>query len=775
MTNTYSATIRTIQSQTINNTTIPEYKSVTYDLKDPTGYYTVSDEAPQVTFILHGLNGKAFNWSNNPASTNGSYEFVPSKGSIIDMICEQTDCNIYFGRFYDYNNYDSFQLYKLEENSYSTVGKGVNGITNISKHSIVVFETVYGDLTNDFVYNQFNILASKVVNDIRIARGDNKLPKMNLIAHSRGGITSLQYALDHPDLVDSVFSIGTPYVGSTSASINNYLFNGALTSNALGEDDIVNPVIYNDYMDRWNNGYDIYYKDINYHAIGSYSSIDMLLYQIVYTLVRDYSSINQTFENVVQDIFKGINTIVSNMITLEDITRDQILNLVLDVIYFFLPILKDNNTFLNGITAFFDLIISEFDYDIVHREFVLKNDIIVDLPSQLGYDGESIRGYKGFKRYIRYFSLDREYDLTKTSNSQPVVCHNLVARDKVILQYIIKNLNISTSQYLYTINNDQVTITGYIGTYTSSELRIPSTINHEDGDGNPNNNAKTVVAIADGAFANNVNDNIEITSVVIPSGVKTIGKAAFANCPNLTSFSIPSTVTSIDEGAFNGSGITSFSINNNSKYSWTNNLLIENAIGGDVALYVNPNLTSLTIPDDVTTLNAYLLSGNENINTINLNDVKTIGVDCFRNSSITYINNSDFLEQVDISCFINTPWLSNQTSNEIKINNVLLQCELNNETITVSNGITRIADNCFVGSNIKYIKLPSSIKSIGKYAFAFCENIQWILLDTAEVPTIDSTAINCNVIIYVREKEYSSYVNDTKISFIKEQITTKKN
>ena len=58
-------------------------------------------------------------------------------------------------------------------------------------------------------------MLSKIVYDVKELNG-GILPKVNLIGHSRGGLTNLQYALDHPDLVDSLISIGTPYFGTTT-------------------------------------------------------------------------------------------------------------------------------------------------------------------------------------------------------------------------------------------------------------------------------------------------------------------------------------------------------------------------------------------------------------------------------------------------------------------------------------------------------------------------------------------------------------------------------
>ena len=56
----------------------------------------------------------------------------------------------------------------------------------------------------------------------------------------------------------------------------------------------------------------------------------------------------------------------------------------------------------------------------------------------------------------------------------------------------------------------------------------------------------TVVAVGDSAFL-----DTKITSVEFPSNViKSIGTSAFENCTKLSSFTIPSSVTSIGEGAF---------------------------------------------------------------------------------------------------------------------------------------------------------------------------------------------------------------------------------
>ena len=79
-----------------------------------------------------------------------------------------------------------------------------------------------------------------------------------------------------------------------------------------------------------------------------------------------------------------------------------------------------------------------------------------------------------------------------------------------------------------------VTIYEYLGGTTT--VAIPSTIN-----------GYRVTAIADHAFANS-----EVTAVVIPPSVKSIGWFAFNGCASLSSVSIPASVTSIGYAAFDG-------------------------------------------------------------------------------------------------------------------------------------------------------------------------------------------------------------------------------
>lgn len=98
----------------------------------------------------------------------------------------------------------------------------------------------------------------------------------------------------------------------------------------------------------------------------------------------------------------------------------------------------------------------------------------------------------------------------------------------------------ATETYWYAILADgTVEITGYTGQDT--EITIPSTL---DG--------KTVTRIGDCAFQSGRNLTDEVTTIIIPSGIKSIGRYAFRDCMKLTSITIPDTVTTIEDSAFDG-------------------------------------------------------------------------------------------------------------------------------------------------------------------------------------------------------------------------------
>ena len=115
-----------------------------------------------------------------------------------------------------------------------------------------------------------------------------------------------------------------------------------------------------------------------------------------------------------------------------------------------------------------------------------------------------------------------------------------------------------------------------------------------------------------------------ITSVIIPSCVTSIGERAFYGCSKLTSITIPNSVTSIKDGAF---------------YECRNltNITIPNSVTtiGDEAFYKCSKLTSITIPNSVTSIGKSAFEMCKNLTNITIPNSVTI----IKESTFAYCEN----------------------------------------------------------------------------------------------------------------------------------------
>jgi len=165
--------------------------------------------------------------------------------------------------------------------------------------------------------------------------------------------------------------------------------------------------------------------------------------------------------------------------------------------------------------------------------------------------------------------------------------------------------------YFDRVDSESVSITRYESGDNKHPLRIPETL---DG--------KKVVAIAEEAFK----DCTSITSIELPSTLKTISPYAFANCSLVTTLTVPATVTSIGSGAFvQCSSLTTVTFAEGIALSEISADSFRNC----------SSLTAIVIPDSVQTIDAAAFMGCTKLASITVGaNVKEIAKQAFQNSDV---------------------------------------------------------------------------------------------------------------------------------------------
>ncbi len=272
----------------------------------------------------------------------------------------------------------------------------------------------------------------------------------------------------------------------------------------------------------------------------------------------------------------------------------------------------------------------------------------------------------------------------------------------------------------------------------------------------------SVTSIGEDAFLN----CISLTSLTLEDSLISIGKYAFSNCTGLTAITIGNSVKSIGEGAFkNCSSLINISFNANdcSIMGSLDQPVFENcqnvnaiAIGDNVSRI--PNYTfittmsavkSITIPNSVTVIGEYAFSGFNSIKSIIIpSSVTTIDHFAFANcANLSSIIIPNSVISVGSGTFYNTPWYNNHSDGLIYAGKIAYQYKgtmPNFTNIDIIEGTNGISDMAFAGSGLYTITIPSSVKSIGYYAFNDC-TLYSVTIKALNLPVMGSDVFyNCS-------------------------------
>ena len=224
-------------------------------------------------------------------------------------------------------------------------------------------------------------------------------------------------------------------------------------------------------------------------------------------------------------------------------------------------------------------------------------------------------------------------------------------------------------------------------------------------------NGLPVVGIKENAFENRSN----LTSITIPDSVTRIGSYAFYECSGLTSIAIPDSVTSIGGDAFREcSNLTSVSIGNNV------------ASIGAWAFDGCSGLTNITIPDSVTSIGSWAFSGCSGLTRITIPFVgeKADGAGATHFGYIfgasDYSYNNDYVPKS-----LKEVIITGGTS----IGDYAFRGCSGLTSVTIPDSVTSIGDWAFDGcSGLTSVTIPDSVTSIGDYAFDGCSGLTSIAI-----------------------------------------------
>lgn len=190
-----------------------------------------------------------------------------------------------------------------------------------------------------------------------------------------------------------------------------------------------------------------------------------------------------------------------------------------------------------------------------------------------------------------------------------------------------------------------------------------------------------------------------LTSIIIPSGVKSIGYSAFSGCSSLKNIEIKEGLTSIADYAFY-------------KCSSLTNIEIPNGVTnvGDYTFSGCSNLTSITIPASITSIN------------------KDPFGSCYRLYRINYGGTVEDWCNITFEEHYSNPMY--YTSNFYMLDENNEWYEVNE--IIIPNTIEKIGDYQFSGfGHVDSITIPDSVTSIGRYAFYNCGHLTEISIPSS--------------------------------------------
>ena len=312
-----------------------------------------------------------------------------------------------------------------------------------------------------------------------------------------------------------------------------------------------------------------------------------------------------------------------------------------------------------------------------------------------------------------------------------------------ILYHIVSDNEVEVS------NSNGVTSSNSSYMNCNGALTIPSEVTYEEKE-------YTVIGIGYCAFW-----NTPMTSITLPDTLEYIGTQAFSDIHSLSSITIPASVTSIDYKAFSNANrgddkLTTITFASGSKLTTVGDNLFE----GRTAL------ENVEIPAGVTDLNI-------ETNTVSYNiSLKLGALNAWDDAAdvVTFAEGSPFSKDEYGLLYDGTTLVANLN----KVNDSYI----GTYDFIIKDGTTAIGDVAMISKNngwtIGTIIIPSSVETIGKYAFRYSSTISTVIMFEGDVaPTMNKSFVNYGMVFVPEGYDgYEDYFALSSINVVKDDGTT---
>jgi len=240
----------------------------------------------------------------------------------------------------------------------------------------------------------------------------------------------------------------------------------------------------------------------------------------------------------------------------------------------------------------------------------------------------------------------------------------------------------------------------------------------------------------------------QITTVKIGTGITSLGDYLFYKCSKISSITIPDTVKSIGESAFEGCNSMDVYITDISTLfisrSSNNFPTIKNLyLNGEEMWEVNipegtetfpafikniPNITRVTIPSSITVITAYAFKDCTGLKSVVIPDsITEIGTSAFDGcTSLSDITIPNSATKILASAFRNCSSLSSITIPDSVITlgtSAFYSCD-SLKTAVIGSGIKTIPSNAFYNcAELESIVIPESVTTVQSKAFDLCDSL----------------------------------------------------